>query len=132
MRLRNPFDAALAYWRKEIGVLHVRDVTPSPLAAHRDRLLGAPTRSHGHKSTKAHAGRGTALLVDAGRRVQDRRLGAAMVRAKPAAGRRHAITETTESIRKDRGFLISRSLLDQKNTNRIRCTPRKLSTESEK
>jgi integrase len=51
-RLRSPLAAALAYWRAELGHLRVRDVTPALLAEHRDRLLGAPTRSHGHKRTK--------------------------------------------------------------------------------
>lgn len=51
-RLRSPFPSALKYWRAELGMMRVRDVTPMLIGEHRDRLLGAPTRSHGHKKTK--------------------------------------------------------------------------------
>lgn len=51
-RLRSPLGSALKYWRRELGALRIRDVTPTLLAEHRDRLLGALTRSHGHKKTK--------------------------------------------------------------------------------
>jgi len=51
-RVKRPLGSAVKYWRKELGALRLRDVTPAILAEHRDRLLGAPTRSRGHKKTK--------------------------------------------------------------------------------
>lgn len=51
-RLRRPVAAALTYWREQLGTLATRDVTPALIAQHRDRLIGAPTRAHGHKRTK--------------------------------------------------------------------------------
>lgn len=42
----------LGYWREELGELLLRDVTPILVAKHRDRLLGAPTRSFGQKRLK--------------------------------------------------------------------------------
>lgn len=51
-KLRRPVAAALRYWREQLGELRTRDVTPALLARHRDLLLGAPTRAHGHKTTR--------------------------------------------------------------------------------
>lgn len=51
-RLRRPVGAALAYWRSHLGDLRLADVTPMVIARHRDMLLGAPTRAHGHKTTR--------------------------------------------------------------------------------
>jgi hypothetical protein len=44
--------AALNYWRDQLGDLRTRDVTPALIARHRDLLLGAPTRAHGHTTTR--------------------------------------------------------------------------------
>jgi integrase len=55
-RLKRPIPAALAYWRRELGDLRLRDVTPTLLAQHRDRLVGAPTRAHGHRRCKPRTG----------------------------------------------------------------------------
>jgi integrase len=51
-RLRNPVDAAFAYWREALGTLRLCDLTPSLIALHRDRLLGAPTGGHRYKKLK--------------------------------------------------------------------------------
>lgn len=51
-QLRSPLDAALKYWRAQLGTMRLRDISPSLLASHRDKLLRAQTRSHGHKKTK--------------------------------------------------------------------------------
>ena len=55
-RLRSPLDAAVRYWREELGTMRVRDVTPLLIAEHRNRLLGAETRSHRHKRTRPRSG----------------------------------------------------------------------------
>ena len=51
-KLRRPVGAALAYWRAHLGDLRLADVTPMLIARHRDLLLGAPTKAHGHKRTR--------------------------------------------------------------------------------
>lgn len=51
-KLKRPVAAALHYWRKELGTLRLRDVTPPIIARHRDLLTGAPTRANGHKRSK--------------------------------------------------------------------------------
>jgi integrase len=51
-RLRNPVDAAFAYWREALGTLRLCDLTPSLIARHRDLLLGAPTGGHRYKKLK--------------------------------------------------------------------------------
>ncbi len=51
-RLRDHRGAPLKYWRAALGSLRVRDVSPALIAAHRDQLLGAATRGHGHKRLK--------------------------------------------------------------------------------
>ena len=44
--------AALTYGRGTLGKLRTRDVPPYVIARHRDRVVGASTRAHGHKPTK--------------------------------------------------------------------------------
>ena len=51
-KLRRPVGAALAYWGAHLGTLRLTDVTPMLIARHRDLLLGAPTKAHGHKRTR--------------------------------------------------------------------------------
>jgi len=51
-RLRQPYKAALEYWRAQLGSLRIARISPALLDVHRDRLLGAPCRSHKHKKTK--------------------------------------------------------------------------------
>ncbi|MFO1306607.1 MAG: site-specific integrase [Burkholderiales bacterium] len=51
-KLRRPVGAALAYWRAHLGDVRLIDVTPILIARHRDLLLGAPTKAHGHKRTR--------------------------------------------------------------------------------
>ena len=50
--LKDPESAALRYWRDQIGMLRLIDINSSVLSRHRDLLLGAPCRSHGHKRMK--------------------------------------------------------------------------------
>lgn len=40
----------LGYWRKQLGSMYLRDISPVLIAKHRDLLLGAPTRSFGQKT----------------------------------------------------------------------------------
>jgi hypothetical protein len=54
-RLTNPATAAFAYWRNHLGNLRLDRITPTMVAMHRDQLLGAECRGHGHKSTKARS-----------------------------------------------------------------------------
>jgi hypothetical protein len=51
-RLKSPFDAALEYWKSELGHLRLRYVSPALIAQHRDALLDAEIKSHGHRTTK--------------------------------------------------------------------------------
>jgi len=51
-KLRRPVGAALTYWRAHLGHLRLADITPMLVARHRDLLLGAPTRAHGHKTMR--------------------------------------------------------------------------------
>ena len=51
-KLKDPDSAALRYWREQIGMLRLIDINPSLIARHRDLLLGAACRSHGHKRAK--------------------------------------------------------------------------------
>ena len=53
--MRNPVHAEINYWRVELGARRIRDITPHVIAQHRDRLLGAPCRGHGHKRVKPRA-----------------------------------------------------------------------------
>jgi integrase len=46
----------LRYWAQTLGSTRLRDIAPPMVAQHRDALLGAPTRSHGHKRTKPRTG----------------------------------------------------------------------------
>jgi integrase len=50
--LKSPYPAALAYWKSELGDQPLRHVTRALIACHRDRLLGASTRMHRHKTTR--------------------------------------------------------------------------------
>lgn len=50
--LRRPVAAEINYWRGHLGDVRLRDITPALIARHRDLLLGAPTRAHGHKTTR--------------------------------------------------------------------------------
>lgn len=51
-RLRNPTAAAFAYWRGALGTLRLSDITPSLVALHRDRLLGALSGGHRYRKLK--------------------------------------------------------------------------------
>jgi integrase len=51
-KLIKPVAAAFAYWREQIGDLRLMMVTPQIIGAHRDMLLGAPTRGFKHKRVK--------------------------------------------------------------------------------
>ena len=49
-RAKRSTQLLLRYWRKELGNLLLRDVTPVLVAKHRDLLLGAPTKSFGQRT----------------------------------------------------------------------------------
>jgi integrase len=51
-RLDRPYKAAVEYWRNALGPLRLARITPALLDAHRDQLLGAPCRSHRHKTKR--------------------------------------------------------------------------------
>jgi integrase len=51
-RLRNPVDAAFAYWLEALGTLRLCDITPALISLYRDRLLGAPTGGHRYRKLK--------------------------------------------------------------------------------
>ncbi len=50
--LRNPTKAAFDFWRASLGTLRLVDITPSLIAQHRDRLLGAPSGGHRYKTLR--------------------------------------------------------------------------------
>jgi integrase len=51
-KLKNPTTAVFAYWREHFESLRLEKITPELVAWHRDSLLGAECRGHGHKRTK--------------------------------------------------------------------------------
>ena len=53
-RLTNPTVAIFAYWREALGDVPLDKIESAPdlIAHHRDRLLGADCRGHGHKTAK--------------------------------------------------------------------------------
>jgi integrase len=46
----------LAHWERTLGSTRLRDLTPPMIARQRDSLVGAPTRSNGHRTTKPRSG----------------------------------------------------------------------------
>jgi len=70
-RLRRPVKAAFAYWRAAIGHLPLADVSTTLIATHRDALLGAPCRGHGHKRQKPRSTQTVRnYLIELGRAYQ--------------------------------------------------------------
>jgi integrase len=55
-RLKNPTQFIFACWREAFGDLRLDKITPELIAAHRDRLLGACCRGHGHRTSKPRSG----------------------------------------------------------------------------